>query len=395
MIKELRITNFLSFREEIFRFSPGANILIGINGSGKSNLFKALRFFREGVFGIGAERYILELLGGIDSALFMGVGINSFSLELVLDGPKLTSLAGGFRFTEDVIFKVECFKVPGGENFYISENIKTKKGYTYLSFSNGIGLINRHKKLVRYVDFNPQGLALREIRDSDADISIELVTVKKALESFLVYSYFDTTASSPMRKAVVPSLDKRLNFDGSNLAQILNLLKHNHRSSYNQLISLLKEVNPNFNNIEFRQIGKGLELVLEEVGLERTVHVSQISDGTLRFLCLLSIIFNPNPNRGYLICIDEPEVGLHPDMISGLAEAFNQVGDGSTFVISTHSESFIDHFGVESIRVFEKSEDNSTEIKQFTAQELIEWVDEYTSGQLWSKGILGAVRYGK
>jgi len=70
--------------------------LIGINGSGKSNLFKASRFFRYGIFGMGAERYILEVLGGIDSALFMGVGINSFSLELVLDGPKLTVLAGGF-----------------------------------------------------------------------------------------------------------------------------------------------------------------------------------------------------------------------------------------------------------------------------------------------------------
>jgi len=81
---------------------------------------------------MGAERYILEVLGGIDSALFMGVGINSFSLELVLDGPKLTVLAGGFPFKEDVLFNVVCSKQPGGDNFYISESIKTITGFPYL-----------------------------------------------------------------------------------------------------------------------------------------------------------------------------------------------------------------------------------------------------------------------
>lgn len=393
MIKSIQLKNFLSFRDQTIDFQTGTNVLIGINGSGKSNLFKALRLFREGVFGMGIERYILEVLGGMDQAAFMGKNVNAFSLLLTLDGPKVTDLASGFRFTDDVVIKISCSKVPGSDGFYIEEEISTTKGFIYLQFRNGRGHMKRKKELVKYEGWNPREFALREIRDSDSDLSIELVTVKRALESFLVYPNFDTTSNSPTRKAVPPSLDKRLSFDGSNLTQVLFHLKHNYKSAFHKLIHNLQEVNPNFSDIDFKPIGTSLELVLEEKGLERSIHASQISDGTIRFLCLLSIIYNPN--RGNLICIDEPEGGLHPDMIGGLAEAFSEIEDGSTLILSTHSESFLDHFPVSAIRVFEKDEENVTVVKSLSEAELDHWVSDYAAGQLWSKGALGAVRYGR
>lgn len=379
--------------------NPHVNLLIGINGSGKSNFLKVIQFLKEGIAGIGLKKYVLDHLGGIDNILFKGNEHVSTSVEIeyILDGKAITNGNYGFRFTDDIVYKITLTKAPSSLNYYVSERIETVKGYLYLDVNNGAGHLNEKSettdnknKLIRYADFDPQELALKEV--SDTDRYYALTTIKKAIRDIFVYNYFDTTPRSPIRKPMLPTSEKRLLPDGANLPQILNTIKINHKQSYNKIMSMLKEVNPNFEEFDFNMIGGNIELLLGEKHLNSSIHVSSISDGTLRYLCLLAILFNPD--RGRFICIDEPEVGLHPDMIINVADAIKAASELSTLIISTHSDNLLNYFDIDQIRVFEKNEQNATEVMLYSEDQFIGWYETFSPGLMWKQGDLGGVRYG-
>lgn len=401
MIKSIRLVNFLSFRDETIHFQPDVNILIGINGSGKSNLLKAIQLLQEGLFGDGLRGFLLKKFGGVAEATFGRNGHNQIQLVFTFDGPLVSQIANeGFRFTEDLIYNIWIEKT--ATDFSVKEVLKTKGGFEYLNFNSGKGFLHEKAedlgrkikgKPIHYNSFDSQQLSLRAIRESDSDRFYELSTILRALKEIKIYSDLDFSPASPIRSTVLPGQDKWLFNDGTNLPQVLNLLKTNHKSAFLKIVFLLKEVNPHFSGIDFRFLGQGLELLLEEDGLDRSIHVSRISNGTLHFLCLISVLYNPN--RGRFICIDEPELGLHPDMLAVIADAVLEVGTEACLVISTHSDRFLSQFTSDQVRVFEKDEHNATLVKQFKDKELEAWEDGYNLGQLWVNGALGGNRYGQ
>jgi predicted ATPase len=400
MIKEIEITNFYSFKHETIKINADTNILVGINGSGKSNFLRALRFLKEGVSGIGLKDHIIDNLAGFDNFFFKGRDKNehkSITIQFKLDGQKITQLGYGFRFTEDILYSITIVKSPSFQNFYLQEKIMLERGFIYLDFSNGVGILNervdelsRVTKFVNYNDYDPRGLVLKEI--SDTDRYFALTTIKKAIKDIVVYDYFDTTPKSPIRRPMLPTSEKRLVSDGTNLPQILNTININYKPQFRKIVGMLNEVNPNFSGFDFNFLGGNIELMLEEDNLNSSVHVSNISDGTLRYLCLLSILYNPE--RGSVICIDEPEVGLHPDMILNIANAIKEAAQQSTIIISTHSDNLLNFFKIEDLRVFEKDEDNATIVTTYTTDQFSGWYESFSLGRMWRQGDLGGVRYG-
>ncbi len=399
MIKEIKITNFYSFHRETIKISPNTNILIGINGSGKSNFLKILKLLKEGVAGVGLKKHIIDNLGGFDNCFFKGNNgddLNTISIEFTFEGDKISPQNYGFRFTDDIIYQITLVKSSSLSNYYIQEKIENDKGFVYLDFTNGIGHLTEKKTrnnkthLVKYEDYDPQELVMREV--SDTDRYFALTTLKKAIKDIVVYDYFDTTPKSPIRRPMLPTSEKRLISDGTNLPQILNTIKINHKPQYRKIAEMLNEVNPNFSGFDFNFLGGNIELMLEENNLNSSIHVSNISDGTLRYLCLLSILYNPE--RGSIICIDEPEVGLHPDMVLNIANAIKEAAENSTIIISTHSENLLNYFNIEDVRVFEKDEKNSTKVMSYTTDQFSDWYEDFSLGQMWKQGDLGGVRYG-
>lgn len=399
MITEIKLVNFLSFEDETFHLDKKQNVLVGINGSGKSNLLKALRLVKEGVSGIGLRKYVIDNLGGLDNILFKSIENNKngkIGLHFTLDHNVVQKF--GFRFTDDIIYSIEIYKQPSTSNYYVKEKIQNNKGFIYLDFDSGNGVLNEldksatYKKtaLVKYDDFiESTELALSKIYDTDRYYALS--TIRKAIGDIIVYDYFDTTPKSNIRKPMLPTSEKRLLPDGTNLPQILNTIKINHKSSYNKIAEMLNEVNPKFKGFDFNFIGGNIELMLEEEGLNSSVHVNNISDGTLRYLCLLSILFNPD--RGSLICIDEPEVGLHPDMISNIGNSIVDASEYSIFLISTHSENLLNCFNIENIRVFEKDERNSSKISFYEEKDFEGWYEDFSIGKMWRQGDLGGNRW--
>lgn len=402
MIKKIVIRNFYSFSESIIDMHPKTNILIGINGSGKSNFLKAIRLLKEAVAGVGMNKHILDNLGGFDNIYFKGDAnggpSNKISIEYTIDGASIAEGRYGFKFTEDIIYTITLIKLPSYQNYYIIEKLESERGYVYLDFKNGEGHLNEKveeglkpkQSLIKYTDFDPQELVIREVSDTDRYNAI--TTIKKAIRDIVVYDYFDTTPKSNIRKPMLPTSEKRLSPDGTNLPQILNTIKINYKQNYKKIAEMLNEVNPNFTGFDFNFIGGNIELMLEEKGLNSSVHVSNISDGTLRYLCLLSILYNPD--RGKVVCIDEPEVGLHPDMIVNIANAIKEASDESTIIVSTHSENLLNYFDVENLKIFEKNEFNTTLVSSYSSSQFADWYEEFSIGQMWKQGDFGGVRYG-
>jgi len=405
MIKSVRLTNFFSFRDETIHFEPGSNVLIGINGSGKSNFLKALTLLKTGVEGNGDDNalqsFIVSRYGGFDNIYCQSLGDHKFEntigLEFTLNGQMLSEY-GPINFREDVLYKIVLIRKADTSNYYISEKITTKGGYKYLDFINGEGVVNERKEgsntgFIRYDDYNAQELSLSKISEFDKDRYLPLVTIKRALRSIYIYNYFDTTYRSKLRQSMMAtSSTQQLLADGTNLPQILNQIKISDKVSYQRLTESLTDVNPYFRGFDFHFLGSGVfELMLDERQLKSSVHITHVSDGTLRYLCLLAILFNVKP--GSVICIDEPEVGLHPDMILNVSKAIKEAATKATLIIVTHSTDILNYFELEEVRVFEKDEVNTTVVSSFNQSDFEGWYEEYLPGKMWKAGDLGGQRW--
>ena len=399
MLKQIRLQNFLSFKDLTIDFNSGLNILVGINGAGKSNLFRALDLLKEGVSNKRLKDFVFNKMGGLDNILFKSTNANlpdySTTLKFVFDG-KVTG-EKGFKFVDDTVYTITLKKLPSSSNYYVQERVESATGFVYLDFEAGSGVLNEGMEYngqgtnpVKYQDFvSGQELALSLIFDTDRYFALS--TIRSAIADMEVYHYFDTTSNSLIRKPTLPTSEERLLPAGTNLPQILNTLKINNKSNFSRIIDLLKDINPAFTEIDFNFIGGNIELMLGEENLEGSIHVSNISDGTLHYLCLLAILLNNN--RGKVVCIDEPELGLHPDMISGISRLLEEKSPETQFIISTHSENLLDNFNLKDILIFEKDKANSTTVKRYSEQDFKGWYQQFSPGRMWRTGDLGGNRW--
>lgn len=398
MIKSIRFKNFFSFRDCTVTLN-NINALIGINGTGKSNFIKALQLLKATVTEGALPDLILNQWGGFDAMFFAGNDLRyTCKVELGFE----FEFGNDFFFdNEPLYYDISFERVGSNQNYSISEELysKNKDGDVlekYMSRNYGkvtVNVISKNQNLSdsQITDFkiaNEMESCFNQLEYP----SLEISGLRYYLKDMSVYGYFDTTAKSLIRKPMLPSgISPRLLSDGSNLPQILNRIKINSKSNYNNLIASLQAINPQYNGFDFNFIGNNIELMLDEKHLERSVHVTHISDGTLRYLCLLAIVHNPE--RGELVCIDEPEIGLHPDMISEFVEAMSQVSDKTQFIISTHSEHILNNLSVENVLVCEKDDDNGTIVNTFRDKDYVEWASQYATGNLWRNGNLGGNRY--
>ena len=167
----------------------------------------------------------------------------------------------------------------------------------------------------------------------------------------------------------------------------------NDTVAYDKIMEEWKNINPFFKELVFSQPTAGKTLLgLKEHNLRRTIPIENLSDGTIRFLILLAILYNPK--RGKIVCIDEPEIGLHPDMINTIANGIKYAANtGTQMIIATHSPLLLNHFELEDLMIFEKDSKNQTIVVSKTSEEFQDWQGEFLVGQMWLSNKLGGVRW--
>ena len=398
MIKSIRLKNFFSFSAATIELNQ-MNALIGINGSGKSNFLKAINVLKAVVVEGGLSDLIINQWGGFEAVCFSGkTNQPNPHIELEFEFDKDALQGFGYTFYQSVFYQIHLYKVPSTQNFSIEEyfykkNEEERMGYIYLRMANGKGFvresINDEQVTVNYQLEDSMNSILSQLVDKDRYYHI--FALREAIKSIAVYSYFDTSIKSAIRKPGVFTSAIRLASDGANLPQLLNRIKINNKADYNAIKQAFTTVNPNYTDFDYNIMGTNIELMLEEASLNRSVHVTHISDGTLRYLCLLSIIYNVQ--RGVVVCIDEPEVGLHPDMIYELMAGMKSRQSETQFIVSTHNENVLNQFSVEDVLVCEKNEENATTLSVFRDEEFKQWAAAYATGRLWRNGDLGGNRY--
>lgn len=409
MIKSIKLENFFSFdKSEEIELNSGVNVLIGINGSGKSNFLKAIRLLYDGIAGVGFEKLFLKDWGGFSTVgNFNESQADTIKITYEFDNETINKITDnrGYKFRTNPIYEITIHR-SGATSYNLEEYIfiknegdtSHKEPFTLMKMKNGKGEIStREKKVgIQYypqsdggLSFKEQELVLRQI--SDPARFLPLYTLKAAIEAVSVYDYFDTTPKSIIRQPVSYSTDKRLLSSGENLVNILHHIRNHHSLYYDKMEERLQNVNPHYRDINFDFLGTKLYLVLREKGLAKTVGVEHISDGTLRFLLLLSILYNPD--RGSLICIDEPEISLHPDMINTVSEAIKYASKKTQIIIATHSPLLLNSFDLADILIFEKNDKNKTVVTQKDEDDFKDWNEDYLVGQLWLNGEIGGKRW--
>lgn len=401
MIKELIIRDFFSFKgEHKIELNSGVNILVGVNGSGKTSFLNAFTLLHEGIAGNGLSALFRQW--GTYNAIINACGEQKpdcFSITYVFDADVLKKIVPASPFKNDVYYKITVFPIGDGTSYSLCETLYSedsrckKKKFAYLEFRNGIGQISVRKKSgtieVEKYDggmLSAQELALRQITDPQR--YLPSFVVREAINAIAGYSKFNF---DKVRQPAEANDLKRLISTGENLSQLLSNLNNNYTFQYEKIRECLSDINPNFTGIGYNFFGSRLYLSLREKNLSHAIDALHMSDGTLKYMLLLSIFYNPD--RGSLIDIDEPESCLHPDMIRSVAKMMKSAAKTSQIIVATYSALLLNAFELDDILVFEKNDRNETQIKFYSEEDFEDSKDDLLPGQLWLNGEIGGKRW--
>jgi len=359
MITKLKIEGYKSIKQLDIRLRP-VNILLGSNGVGKSNFISIFSLLRN-IYQHNFQNYI-KLKGGADSLLHFGKKHTNFINIDICFGSESSDVN---RF---------MLSLEESQDSLFINNVST-------SFYNGGWHDNNFETNVLESRFS-------EIRERQA------YYVNAYLQEFDVYHFHDTGDKSPMKGKCNIEDNYKLNRDGSNIASFLYFLQEKHPKYYKRIEFTIKSIAPFFERFVLQPSRLNEELIQlewKEKGFpEAYFNAYHLSDGTLRFICLATLLMQPNPPK--TIIIDEPELGLHPVAINKLASLIRKVSAKSQVIISTQSINLIDNFALEDIIVADRKDEGSS-FKRLNSEELSQWLEEYTLGDMWGKNLIGAQPY--
>ncbi|MDR0720594.1 MAG: AAA family ATPase [Treponema sp.] len=389
LIHSIKLTNILSFgpHSEVIRLRP-LNIIIGPNGSGKSNLLEAIDLLRNAPEQI--TRPVREG-GGISDWLWKGTRAPIACLEAVTEyphGPQnlryTLTLASVNQRCEIGDEKIENeAPLPGHE-----------KPYFFYHFDSGHPTLNMKEKDGSGRALKPEGIdsersILAQRRDPEQYPEITYIAQEFGkIKLYREWSFGRYTAPRLPQKSDMPN--DFLDSDGANLGLLLNKLRQIPETKQ-RILKALRLLCREADDFDVLIEGGAVQVFLQESG-RFTVPATRLSDGTLRFLFLLVILCHPNPPP--LVCIEEPELGLHPDILPSLADLLKEASERCQLIVTTHSDVLVDAMTdqPESVLVCEKDE-KGTSMKRLNAEELKPWLEKYRLGELWIRGEIGGTRW--
>ena len=357
-IEKLTIEGFKSIcKLEDFELRS-LNVLIGANGAGKSNFVGFFRLLRE-MIDQRLQVTIASVEGGADACLHLGPKITpQFSAKLKFG-------RNGYRFT----------LVPTPDNrFVFSEETALFDGNLGKDLPTRLGSGHSEAKL------------------KDTGTSPVPSYVFSAISSWIVYHFHDTSSSAPVRRPRAINDNETLRPSAENLAPFLFRLQKTDSQNYSRIRDVIRLAAPFFDDFKLRPIPTSpdmIQLEWQQRDSDYPFRASQLSDGTLRFICLATALLQPT--RPSTMLFDEPELGLHPYALTVLASLFKQAAESnppSQVIVSTQSALLLNEFDPEDVIVVERTNGQST-FRRLDSTHLSEWLADYALGELWQKNILG------
>ncbi|MCY8232882.1 AAA family ATPase [Priestia endophytica] len=358
-LDNIKLNGYKSILDLDLKLRP-LNVLIGANGSGKSNFISFFKLL---------NHLVNE---NLQNAVAKSGGAN-------------TLFYFGTKNTEKIQFNLRF----GRNSYRVSWEI-SDDSRLYFS-SETLGFLGERYDTPLLVPLGA-GHFETEIRKESKRHSNRVVIadhVINNLNGWKVYHFHDTSDTSKMKQACPVNDNKYFREDASNLAAFLYKMKKNNPENYNAVLQTVQLVAPFIRDFDLSP----MELDKDKIRL-KWLHTesdeyfdsSQLSDGTLRFICIAVLLLQPD--LPYTVILDEPELGLHPFAINLLASLLESVSKKTQVIISTQSLLLLDNFEPEDIVVVDYV-DNTSKFRRLNSEDLTDWLDEYSIGELWEKNLLG------
>ena len=394
-IRTIRLDGILSY-------APGAgefpleplNVLIGPNASGKSNLIEALSLLAAAPRDLQAP---LREGGGVQDWLWKGEAASGVAtVDVTVENLK-SPVALRYRLS---------FSETGGRFDLDDEAVESERPlsryevqpYIYYRYQEGRPVLNvltttdqdRFERRLEREDVDHDQSILSQRRGTDS--YPELTYLASRFERMRFYREFHVGRHTPPRVPQRVDIQQdRLLEDASNLGLVLNDLL-NQPTVKRALMERMRDFYPSIEDVFTSLTGGTVQIFFHETGLSHAVPATRLSDGSLRYLCLLAVLCHPTPPP--VICIEEPEIGLHPDVIPEVAKLLVEASSRSQVFVTTHSDILVDALTEvpEAVIVCEKVE-GATQLRRLDADELKPWLEKYRLGELWTRGRLGGNRW--
>ena len=386
LIHHLKVAGLLSFGPKGIDLPlQPLNVLIGPNGSGKSNFLEVLSLLRAAPTKLPEP---VKEMGGVREWLWKGPQSNrAASIDAVIDYPQgrmpvrhvleIAEHGGRFEVTDE---RIENERPHVGQS----------DAYFYYRFQKGHPTLNdfsEQRRGLRRESVKPEESILSQVRDPESYPVLHWL--QEQYEQIRLYrSWTFGPLAGVRREQSAQGRSDVLNDGGENLALVFSKIRSRVK---NELIESLRKLFEGIEDIHLTVDGGNVLLFLEE-SEGREIPATRLSDGTLRYMSLLAILLHPDPPP--LVAIEEPELGLHPDVLPHIAELLVSASTRTQLVVTTHSRMLVDALTdhPESIVVCSK-EAGESRLERLDAEALGAWLDKYTLGDLWSKGELGGNRW--
>lgn len=376
VICEIAVRNLLSFGDRETRLTLGPlTVLIGPNGGGKSNVLEVFYLLsRLPLSGPDVSLPVVDWIwkgAAADAVASVKVVVGSFEDSTTATRHDLSFGARSQRFT------VNNERISGSLREFEFE----EEGTACFS-AEGQEIPDTLEEI------NPERSVLAQRNDPRQ--YPQIAHLRSVYEGIRVYRDINFGPKSPTRQPQRTDLPTRsLLEDGSNLGLILNRLNA-HVPTQRRLVELLKRFYPAGERVDVQVQGGTAQIYITEPNW--IMPATRLSDGTMRWLTLLAILLDPQPPT--VVCLDEPDLGLHPDIIPTLADLLVEASERMQVIVTTHSDALVDAFSdrPETIVVCEK-EAGVTTLKRLDADRLKAWLKDYSLGELWTSGQIGGRRF--
>lgn len=392
-ILNLKIQGYRSLKD--VSWSPGdLNVLIGPNGSGKSNLLRVLELIS--VSARGKLGKYIQRAGGMDPLVWDG---KADCIKFVVD----TSPVEKDRDleTDSLTYEMEMGRVGKGSTYRINHELlgnyyRVKTGERNEPFK----LLERNPQRAVVFDEREYGFAAPEESVIEEESLLSLTSgpftqnrfippFQKYMAEWSIYHDLHVNMDAPIRQPTVARHETRVEPDGQNLISVLHTLYTGDRNFKNDInMAMRAAFGDDFDELVFPPAAdQRIQLRVRWKTLSREQSAADLSDGTLRFLFLLTVLASPNPAP--LIAIDEPETGLHPSMLPIVAEYAVDASERTQVILTTHSPQFLDAFqDVVPVTTVVKWAEGKTDLQSVEGKQLERWLKAYSLGALFRSGEL-------
>jgi predicted ATPase len=389
-LKSLKLTNFLSFGPESreIELTP-LNVLIGPNGSGKSNFIEAIELLHatptnlaEAIrIGGTAEEWLWKGASPAQPAVIEArLSSNKPELDIVYR-LGLTEAHGRIEIVDEILAEA-----PGGLLDYLFirafEDVSTIMMKRKAEGGEKTGKYVSH--LFATDSLNPEQSIFSQRKDPD--LYPDLTHVGEQFGRIQIYREWGFGRSAALRQAQPANLPgDELLPNLVNLGHVLNDLEH--QDSWPRFLELMQRFLPRFKRLTTKLLGGSVQVYLHEDGLKTPVPATRLSDGTIRFLALIAVLLHPG--KAPLVCIEEPELGLHPDALAIIAELLVEASAKTQVIVTTHSDVLVSALSEQTDSVLVCDYVGGTEFRRLDSARLQHWLEQYRLGEIWRMGKLG------